>query len=183
MIRTCGASGAAACTTTTAKHVNEGGIARWLRLTDGLGLDRDYVVSLRGLLPATRFAVDAYVNFVREKHAARSGRLLLTELFSPEIISERIEGMLQELRFRERGDARLLRASARRRPSAISMFALDYVKQPCQDAETSRPRCCARSNSSATCCGRCSTRLHYCYVAPAHILARARSCRKNRKVR
>jgi len=36
--------------------VNEGGIARWLKLTDGVGLDRDYVVSLRGLLqrPASR---------------------------------------------------------------------------------------------------------------------------------
>ena len=45
----------------------DGGIARWLRLTDGLGLDRDYVTSLRGLLPATRFAVEAYVRFVREK--------------------------------------------------------------------------------------------------------------------
>jgi coenzyme PQQ biosynthesis protein C len=46
---------------------DEGGIARWLKLTDGLGLDRDYVVSLAGLLPATRFAVEAYVHFVREK--------------------------------------------------------------------------------------------------------------------
>ncbi len=45
----------------------DGGIARWLKLTDGLGLDRDYVVSLAGLLPATRFAVEAYVHFVREK--------------------------------------------------------------------------------------------------------------------
>ena len=26
----------------------DGGIARWLKLTDGLGLDRDYVISLRG---------------------------------------------------------------------------------------------------------------------------------------
>src|SRR5262249_61674169 len=41
----------------------DGGIARWLRLTDGLSLDRSYVMSLRGLLPATRFAVDAYVRF------------------------------------------------------------------------------------------------------------------------
>ena len=45
----------------------EGGIARWLKLTDCLGLDRDYVTSLAGLLPATKFAVDAYVHFVREK--------------------------------------------------------------------------------------------------------------------
>src|SRR5436853_3046362 len=36
-----------------------GGIARWLRLCDGLGLDRDYVTSTAGQLPATRFAVDA----------------------------------------------------------------------------------------------------------------------------
>ena len=45
----------------------EGGIARWLALTDGLGLDRDYVVSGAGILPATRFAVDAYVRFVAER--------------------------------------------------------------------------------------------------------------------
>jgi hypothetical protein len=45
----------------------DGGIARWLKLPDGLGLDRDYVTSLRGLLPGTRFAVDAYVHFLREK--------------------------------------------------------------------------------------------------------------------
>ena len=30
----------------------DGGIARWLKLCDGVGLDRDYVTSLRGLLPA-----------------------------------------------------------------------------------------------------------------------------------
>jgi len=38
---------------------DSGGIVRWLALTDGLGLDRDYVVSMRGALPATRFAVEA----------------------------------------------------------------------------------------------------------------------------
>ena len=43
----------------------DGGIARWLALTDGLGLDRDYVVSTSGILPGTRFAVDAYVQIGR----------------------------------------------------------------------------------------------------------------------
>ena len=66
---------------------NEGGIARWLKLTDGVGLDRDYVVSLRGLLPATRFAVDAYVTFVREKSLLEAVASSLTELFSPGIIA------------------------------------------------------------------------------------------------
>src|SRR6266581_4646368 len=45
----------------------EGGIERWLKLTEGLGLDSTYVESIEGILPATRFAVDAYVHFVRDK--------------------------------------------------------------------------------------------------------------------
>src|SRR5574340_1632113 len=45
----------------------EGGIERWLRLTSGLGLDRGYVMSAAGVLPAVRFAVDAYVAFVRDR--------------------------------------------------------------------------------------------------------------------
>src|SRR5580692_9801187 len=78
---------------------DEGGIARWLRLTDGIGLDRDYVMSLRGLLPATKFAVEAYVHFVREKTLLEAVASSLTELFSPQIISERIEGMLKNYDF------------------------------------------------------------------------------------
>jgi hypothetical protein len=38
----------------------DGGIARWLKLADDLGLEREYVTSLHGLLPDTRFAVEAY---------------------------------------------------------------------------------------------------------------------------
>ena len=45
----------------------EGGIERWLRLCEGLGLDRAYVRSEAGILPATKFAVEAYVRFVRER--------------------------------------------------------------------------------------------------------------------
>src|SRR6185369_5127545 len=38
---------------------SEGGIERWLKLTEGLGLDTAYVESTEGILPATRFAVEA----------------------------------------------------------------------------------------------------------------------------
>jgi pyrroloquinoline-quinone synthase len=44
---------------------SEGGIERWLKLTEGLGLDSAYVESTEGILPATRFAVEAYVHFCR----------------------------------------------------------------------------------------------------------------------
>ena len=76
-----------------------GGVERWLALTEGLGLDREYVVSLSGLLPATRFAVDAYVDFVRDRSILDAIASSLTELFSPSIISERVSGMLRHYEF------------------------------------------------------------------------------------
>ena len=48
------------------READEGGIDRWLVLTTGLGLDRHYVITMEGALPATKFAVEAYVRFVRE---------------------------------------------------------------------------------------------------------------------
>jgi coenzyme PQQ biosynthesis protein C len=115
----------------------EGGIARWLRLTDGLRLERDYVVSLRGLLPATRFAVDAYVYFVRDKTLLEAIASSLTELFSPQIISERIEGMLNHYDF---VTSETLAYFSQRPPQAErdSRFALDYVKVNARTGEAQR---------------------------------------------
>src|SRR3984893_12205302 len=107
---------------------DDGGIARWLKLTDGLGLERDYVVSLRGRLPATRFAVDAYVHFTRENTLLEAIASSLTELFSPQIIGERIEGMLENYDF---VTADTLAYFTERPPQARrdSDFALAYVKE------------------------------------------------------
>jgi coenzyme PQQ biosynthesis protein C len=115
----------------------EGGIARWLKLTEGLGLDRDYVTSLQGLLPATRFAVDAYVHFVREKTLLEAVASSLTELFSPQIIGERIDGMLKGYPF---VTAETLAYFSQRPPQAErdSRFALDYVRQHARTPEAQR---------------------------------------------
>lgn len=72
-----------------------GGIERWLVLTDGLGLQRSQVTSMRLALPATRFAVEAYVTFVREQPLTVAVASSLTELFAPKIHRERISGMLE----------------------------------------------------------------------------------------
>ncbi|MBO0741851.1 MAG: pyrroloquinoline-quinone synthase PqqC [Hyphomicrobiaceae bacterium] len=77
----------------------DGGIERWLVLTDALGLDRAYVVSMEGALPATRFAVEAYVSFVRERTLLEAVASSLTELFAPSIHRERIVGMLENYDF------------------------------------------------------------------------------------
>lgn len=77
----------------------EGGLRRWLALTDGLGLDRGYVTAMAGALPAVRFACDAYVAFVRERPVLEAVASSLTELFSPNIIAARVAGMLAHYDF------------------------------------------------------------------------------------
>jgi len=115
-------------------EAREGGIARWLKLTDGLGLERNYVTSLAGILPATRFAVDAYVRFVAEKSLLEAIASSLTELFSPVIISERMDGMLKGYDF---VTAETLAYFTERPPQARqdSDFALGYVKQNARTPE------------------------------------------------
>jgi pyrroloquinoline-quinone synthase len=71
-----------------------GGVARWLKLAEGVGLDPASVEAGIGILPATRFAVDAYVAFVRDRSVLEAVASSLTELFSPAIIAERVSGML-----------------------------------------------------------------------------------------
>ena len=106
----------------------EGGIERWLVLTDALGLDRAYVVSMQGALPATRFAVEAYVNFVRERTLLEAVASSLTELFAPSIHRERISGMLESYDFI---GEKAMQYFKRRLDQANrdADFALDYVKR------------------------------------------------------
>jgi pyrroloquinoline-quinone synthase len=104
-----------------------GGIERWLALTQGLGLDRDYVVSQRGALPATRFAVEAYVRFVREKPLLEAVASSLTELFAPSIHRERISGMLENYDFIGEEVMQYFRRRLNQAPRDAG-FALDYVK-------------------------------------------------------
>jgi pyrroloquinoline-quinone synthase len=77
----------------------EGGIARWLKLAEAVGLDPDYVASTRGVLPATRFAVDAYVRYVRDMPFLQAVASSLTELFAPRIHAERIAGLFEHYDF------------------------------------------------------------------------------------
>ena len=77
----------------------EGGLTRWLRLAEAVGLDPDYVASTDGVLPATRFAVDAYVIHVRERPFLQAVASSLTELFAPKIHAARIEGLLAHYDF------------------------------------------------------------------------------------
>ncbi|MFT9380296.1 pyrroloquinoline-quinone synthase PqqC [Gluconobacter sp. P5B12] len=114
-----------------------GGVARWLVLTDGLGLDRDYVESTDGLLSATRFAVDAYVNFVRDQSILAAIASSLTELFSPTIISERVSGMLRHYDFISEETLAYFTPRLTQAPRD-SDFALAYVRENARTPEQQR---------------------------------------------
>jgi pyrroloquinoline-quinone synthase len=105
-----------------------GGVARWLKLAEGVGLDRAYVESCKGLLPATRFAVDAYVNFVRERPILEGVASSLTEMFSPTIISERVSGMLANYDWITRETLAYFTPRLTQAPRDVD-FALAYVKE------------------------------------------------------
>jgi pyrroloquinoline-quinone synthase len=104
-----------------------GGTERWLKLAEGVGLDRAYVESTAGILPTTRFAVDAYVNFVRDRSVLEAIASSLTELFSPGIIAERVEGMLKGYSFITMDTLAYFKPRLSQAPRDAD-FALAYVK-------------------------------------------------------
>jgi coenzyme PQQ biosynthesis protein C len=145
----------------------DGGIARWLKLTDGLGLDRDYVTSLHGLLPGTRFAAEAYVRFVREKTLLEAIASSLTEMFSPVIIGERMAGMLANYTFVSR---ETLSYFDKRPPQAQrdADFALDYVKRNAKTSEQQQLVLAALEFKCSVLWSMLDA-LSYAYVSPGHI--------------
>ena len=105
-----------------------GGVARWLKLAEGTGLDRAYVESTAGILPATRFAVDAYVAFVRDRPILEGIASSLTEMFSPTIIAERVAGMLAHYDWITRDTLAYFAPRLTQAPRDVE-FALGYVRE------------------------------------------------------
>ena len=145
----------------------EGGIERWLVLTDALGLDREYVTSMRGALSATRFATEAYVRFVLQEPIVDAVASSLTELFAPQIHQERISGMLENYDFI---GERAMQYFRRRLDQATrdADFALDYVKRhattPAQQAA-----CIAAVRFKCDVLWAQLDALHHAYVTPGWI--------------
>ena len=69
-----------------------GGIEAWIGLGMATGLAREDITDLCHVLPAVRFAVDAYVNFARRAPWQEAVCSSLTEMFAPEIHKQRLAG-------------------------------------------------------------------------------------------
>ncbi|MDR3451430.1 MAG: pyrroloquinoline-quinone synthase PqqC [Rhodoferax sp.] len=67
-----------------------GGIEAWIGLGVATGLTRAEIIDLRHVIPAIRFAVDAYVNFPRRAPWQEAVCSSLTEMFAPEIHKQRL---------------------------------------------------------------------------------------------
>lgn len=72
-----------------------GGIEAWIRLGEAVGLSRAEIVSQEHVLPGVRFAVDAYVNFARQRPWQEAAAASLTELFAPTIHQSRLDNWPQ----------------------------------------------------------------------------------------
>ena len=142
-----------------------GGIERWLVLTQGLGLDRAYVVSEAGALPAVRFAVEAYVRFVAERSVLEAIASSLTELFAPDLHTRRIEGMLAHYPFIGEDVLAYFRRRLVQAPRDVG-FALAYVKEHARTSEQQRLVEDALRFKCAVLWAQLDA-IHYAYVEPA----------------
>jgi pyrroloquinoline-quinone synthase len=105
----------------------DGGIERWLRLAEATGLERERVASAREVLPATRYAVNAYLELVSRKSFLEAVASSLTEMFSRDLIALRMDKLRLYYPWLESGlayfEARLTQAPDDAR------FALDWVTE------------------------------------------------------
>jgi pyrroloquinoline-quinone synthase len=108
------------------RDANEGGLALWIKLAEGVGLDRDEVTSLRHVLPAVRFACDAYVQLVRERTLLEAVASSLTEFFAPDIMSARLAAWAQHYPWVDPGVQEYFRSRVTRSRND-STEALDFV--------------------------------------------------------
>jgi pyrroloquinoline-quinone synthase len=145
----------------------EGGIERWLRLAEGVGLDRDYVASCARVLPATRFACDAYVHFVREKSLLEAVASSLTELFAPDLHRTRIDALLANYAFANEETLAYFRNRLVEAPKDVA-FGLEYVLRHARTREEQR-LCVAALTFKTDVLWAQLDALHHAYVSPGLI--------------
>ncbi|HLB79746.1 MAG TPA: pyrroloquinoline-quinone synthase PqqC [Dongiaceae bacterium] len=145
----------------------EGGIDRWLMLAEGVGLDRDYVRSLQGVLPATRFAVDAYVRFVRDHSLLEAVASSLTELFAPDLHKTRIAALLENYDFANERTLAYFRTRLTQAPRDVE-FGLAYVLREARSRDQQEASLAALSFKTDLLWAQLDA-LHFAYVEPGFV--------------
>jgi pyrroloquinoline-quinone synthase len=107
-----------------------GGIESWLALGEALGVSRDELVSERHVLPAVRYAVDAYVNFARCKPWIEAVASSLTELFGPAAIRVRVQALERHYHWIDPAGLEYFRTRLVKAPRD-AQYALDLTVERC----------------------------------------------------
>jgi pyrroloquinoline-quinone synthase len=112
----------------------EGGIEAWLRLGEAVGLTREELLDERHLVPGVRFAVDAYVTFARTRPWVEAVASSLTELFAPDLMSERLAAFERFYPWIDREGLTYFRARLDQAPRDAE-HALEVVTEHCRSRE------------------------------------------------
>ena len=112
----------------------EGGIEAWLLLGEAAGLTREEMWDERHVVPGTRFAVDAYVNFARTRPWVEAVASSLTELFAPDLMAERLAAFERYYTWIDPDGLAYFRARITQAPRD-SEHALEVVTEHCRTPE------------------------------------------------
>ena len=145
----------------------EGGIARWLVLAEGVGLNRNYVASCDGVLAGTRFACDAYVHFVRDRTVLEAVASSLTELFAPDLHKTRIAALLEHYPFANDTTLAYFRTRLFQAPQDVA-YGLAYVLREATSRER-QTACLAALRFKTDVLWAQLDALHHAYVSPGLI--------------
>lgn len=113
----------------------EGGIEAWLRLGEAAGMSRDELTGRTHLLPGVQFAVDAYVNWCRDKGWFEGVASSLTEMFAPRIMKGRTVAFEEHYPWLEPHGLAYFRARLRQAPKEAT-HALSIVHEYARTPET-----------------------------------------------
>jgi pyrroloquinoline-quinone synthase len=120
----------------------EGGLALWLRLAEGVGLDVAEVESCRSVLTSVRAACDSYVNFVRGARLDEAVASSLTELFAPDLMAQRIAAWEKHYGWVDPGALEYFRTRVQRGRDD-SAEAIDWLVSRPDFSATTHERCVA----------------------------------------
>ena len=146
---------------------SEGGVARWLQLAARLGLDPEVVKTKKLALPATRFAVNAYLDMVTNSPLLVAVASSLTEMFSPVAIGERVPAMLARYDYITEDTLAYFKPRLHQAPRDAE-FALDYVKKRADTPEKQQSVVDVLITKCDILWAQLDA-LHHAYVEPGHI--------------
>lgn len=143
-----------------------GGVEKWIQLAEATGLERDQVIPCTGVLPGVKYAVDGYLTLVRDSPLLIAVASSLTELFSRDLISLRMDQMRLHYPYLISGLAYFTGRLTQAPEDAT--FALDYVSTHAKTREEQEKVIEALEQKCSILWAQLDA-IDYAYVSPGNI--------------